>query len=126
MFLLRLFVFAVLMLDGHSRIRVQRVRCSIIELNHRHENGRLCYSQVILWEWNEISHRHDVVSWWLVEPSKIDTLPFTKTNGDCVARFPGVEAIEAIGHAFVETETNYDPETENKKLRPEVSRRKVR
>ena len=51
--LFRLFIFAVLMLDGYSRIETPRREYSMIELNHRYnEFGQPCYSQIIIWQWD--------------------------------------------------------------------------
>jgi hypothetical protein len=74
--LFRLFIFAVLMLDGYSRFEAQRREYSMIELNHRYnEFGQPCYSQIIIWQWDGSAGRHDVVAWWLVEPDKLEKLP---------------------------------------------------
>ncbi len=80
--LLRLFIFALLMLDGFARNQPTVFNCSLIELNHRYNDvGQHCYSQVILWQWDGSVQRHDVVAWWLVEPSALEKLPARTAQG---------------------------------------------
>ena len=50
--LLRLFVFAVLMLDGWSRLNPEPREFAVLELNHRFDEfGTHCFDQIIVWEW---------------------------------------------------------------------------
>jgi hypothetical protein len=126
--LLRLLIFAVLMLDGLSRFQPAVYNCSLLELNHRYDDtGRHCYSQIIVWEWNRKDNRHDVEAWWLVEPSAIEKLP--KRSGDrwqVYYRDGNGREFRVMASIFRETRTTSDPERDNKLLKPESERRGIR
>ncbi len=116
-------LFSILMLDGFSRHQPQVYRCSVIELNHRYSLGQHCYTQIIIWKWDEAVGRHDVSAWWLVEPDKLESLPRRVGNHWAVdhtshegKRFSVRSAI------YRETWTDNDPERDNKLVRPEHTR----
>jgi len=120
-------LFSILMLDGFSKHQPQVYRCSIIELNHRYSLGQHCYTQVIIWKWDESVGRHDVSDWWLVEPAKLEQLP--RKVGDSWI----VDHVSHAGQKYLvrsriyrQTWTLNDPERDNKLLKPEELRRGLR
>ena len=59
----------------------------LIELNHHyHDSGRHAYDQVIFWEWSPDHRRYHVVSWYMVDSSKLENYPF-ESGGMHVAKF---------------------------------------
>lgn len=126
--LFRLFIFALLMLDGFSRFQPPVYNCSMIELNHRYnEWGQHCYSQIIVWQWNGRDSRHDVEAWWLVEPDSLDKLP--QRNGDrsqVLHSDRNGKQWKVVASVFRETRTTSDPERDNKLVKPESERRGIR
>ncbi len=122
-----LIVIAVLLLDG-SRIRPHVYSCSVIELNHRYnEIGQHCYSQVILWQWDGSSRRHDVSAWWLVEPNHVLQLPQRSGNRWQVFYHDNVgKQWRIVSSVYRETTTTNDPERDNKLLKPEHLREGVK
>jgi hypothetical protein len=69
------------------------------------------YEQVILWEWNPRYRRHDAIEWWLVN-GRCD-LPTRTYNGWVVKSPKGKLYTTKI---YNQTQTNYDPEYQSKKL----------
>jgi hypothetical protein len=126
--LFRLFIFAVLMLDGYSRIETPRREYSMIELNHRYnEFGQPCYSQIIIWQWDGSVGRHDVVAWWLVEPDKLEKLPQRRGQFWQVDhRDKDNRQFRIVAKIYRETKTTTDPERDNKLLKPENLRQGIR
>ena len=113
-----------IVIDGGPTIPVRKFyHCDLVELNHRYDDqGRRCYSQVIVWQWNPTCRRHDVEAWWLVDPDVIDELP-VMVNGRWVVDRNEFRVLSAV---FMQTWTTIDPETNNKLLKPENLRRGLR
>ncbi len=125
--LFRLFVFAILMLDGMSKLTPQVREYSIIELNHRHDEfGTHCYDQIILWQWDPHYRRHDVVCWWLVENNSVDRLPTKSGEKWQVLKLIDGQRFKFKAAIYRETWTSTDPERENSLLRDASRRIKIK
>lgn len=121
--LLRLFIFAILMLEGSARLHQQVREFSVIELNHKYDEfGTHCFDQIIVWQWDDHYRRHDVVCWWIVDKESIDRLP-TKTGEKWrLEKLIDGQRFRFQSPVYRETWTMTDPERDNSLLR-DVSRR---
>ena len=108
----------------HSR----QCRCDVIELNHRYDEfGMHCFDQIIAWQWNDQHRRHDVAGWWLVDTTTINNLPAKSGNIWKVrSKSCNGDPLTVIAPVYRETFTDFDPERENQRLRPEALRTGLR
>ena len=124
--LLRLFVFAVLMLDGWSRLNPEPREFAVLELNHRFDEfGTHCFDQIIVWEWVPAHRRYDVVCWWLVDPVSLDRLPAKRGSKWQIVKQVENRRILFRSAIYRETWTNTDPERENQQVRAVSTRSPV-
>lgn len=118
-------LLALLIADIGSGER--RERCDMIELNHKlDEYGNHCFTQVIIWNWKPEVCRHHVDAWWMVDRSKLHTLPTRTANGWIIYRFDGNGKRSSMSaKIYRETTTVNDPEADDKKHWHETRRGRV-
>ena len=113
-----------LVLDAGSRPQVRELEYGVIEINHRYDDqGRHCYDQMILWDWNAQYRRHHVAAWFLIDPARHE---MPRKVGDMwyftIPKLDGPQ-VKIKSKIRRETWTEHDPEREDKKLFDEKYRR---
>jgi hypothetical protein len=117
-----LLAMAMILGSGHGSGRSEITQTvDLIELNHHYDaNGRHLYDQAIFWEWSPDHRRYDVVSWVLIDSSRLDHYP--KRIGDFhVLRFSDVydkfrRVIKSRKYRETVTCNPADPERLNKNV----------
>jgi hypothetical protein len=102
-------------------------KVDMIELNHRYDDaGKHCYDQYLFWEWSVDYKRYHIVAWTLDEQKSSAPRILSKNDNRYTLTFydRGISKNrKVIANVFRETETQYDPERENKNVFDEKYRR---
>jgi hypothetical protein len=110
----------------HSQQREQVIEVDLIELNHCYTD-RLCYTQVIAYEWSPDYRRHHVRAWRLIQDEMCD---IQMRDGAYFIpwQLGGGKSAMVTSKSFIETTTpaSRDPERLNRKLLSEDLRRPLR
>lgn len=117
-------LFIALLLDAGKKPSVRELEYSVMEINHRYDDqGRHCYDQIILWDWNPQYRRHHVALWLLIDQTRHE-MP-RKVGDMWYFTIPKLEGPQVKIKSKIrrETWTDYDPERKDKELFDEKYRR---
>ena len=92
-------------------------RCDLVEINHYKPQGKLCFTQVIAWDWDPERYRWNAQQWAIVHTwRRTKDITTIKSNDG---------TIKIRSKLFRETMTEHDPERDNQELFPAKYRRTV-
>ena len=99
--------------------RSQSLQYDMAEFNHYYRDGKLCFNQVVLYNWSHEHKRWHVEAWWLIEDEyNLREMP-SKVGGRWVMQHDGWVI---YAKRYRETWTTVDPERENKAIYEEKYR----